>query len=329
VLLTGDTGVFPTLNASFKTAWWKGDEQTDHCYGNMFLRHPALGDFPSDGYGDLQAHGLLNSRPVVMLDDVPGHLEPIVWCLDVPWRMARKAYLFEAKVGKGRLLVSTMNLSPQARRDDPAAEWMYSCLTRYAASVQFRPAKRLPMSWLRQRVARFVLPDPATWVEGFAELVEATEGSKPWYTYREDNADGYPVRQTDGRQRIAWRTAPLSSGWAHKSVTFVWAGGIGWRSEPAGGPFTLWVNGKQRLDFPFVTQSTRWVSTDGATRLDYTVHRSTGEDTCGLFYLTLSTDELAMGEAAEVAVTAPAAGSKRWASLVPYTDVVATEAPAM
>lgn len=139
VLLTSDSGIFPTLTASFKTSWWKGDESRDHCYGSMFTDHPALRDFPSDGYGDLQAFRLLDSRPVVMLDDVPGALEPIVWCLDVPWRMAPKAYLFEARVGNGRLLLSTMNLSSQARHDDPAADWMYRCLTRYAAGDEFAP----------------------------------------------------------------------------------------------------------------------------------------------------------------------------------------------
>jgi hypothetical protein len=203
VLVTGDAGVFPTLSASFKPSWWKGDEASDHCYGNLFLQHPALRGFPHDGHGDLQAYRLLNGRPVVMMDDVPGGLEPIVWCLDVPWRMARKAYLFEARVGRGRLLLSTMDLSPQARREDPAAACMFASLTRYVAGPEFQPTQRLPMSWLRQRVARFVLPDMDTWIEGYARLVESTEGPNPWYTYREDNVDAYPVRPTDGRQRVA------------------------------------------------------------------------------------------------------------------------------
>ena len=325
VLLISDAGVFPTLTASFKTAWWKGDEQRDHVYGSMFSAHPALRGFPSDGYGDLQAHTLLHSRPVVMLDDVPGNLEPIIWCLDVPWRMAKKAYLFEAKVGHGRLLVGTMNLSAKAREADPAAECMYQSLLRYAGSDEFRPERRLPLSYLRRQVARFALPDSATWVEGFSRLLESTEGAAPWQSYREDDVDTHPVRQTDGKQRLAWQTAPLPEGWPHKTVTFVWAGGIGWRSQPEGGTFSLWVDGKQRLSFPFATQSTRWSGPDESLRLDYLVRRATNEDTFGLFFLTLPADQVGPGRSCEIALTAPAADSRRWVSLVPYTDVVRAE----
>ncbi len=325
VLLTSDAGVFPALTASFKTAWWKGDEQRDHVYGNMFSAHPALRGFPSDGYGDLQAYALLHSRPVVMLDEVPGNLEPIIWCLDVPWRMAEKAYLFEAKVGHGRLLVSTMNLSAKARQEDPAAECMFQSLLAYAGSDEFRPTGRLPLSYLRRQVAQFALPDSATWVEGFGELVDSTEGAAPWQSYREDDVDTHPVRQTDGKQRVAWQTAALPEEWPHKTVTFVWAGGIGWRSQPEGGPLVLWVNGKPRLSFPFTTQSTRWSSPDDSTRLDYLVRRATNEDTFGLFFLTLPADQVGPGRSCEIALTAPAADSRRWVSLVPYTDVVRAE----
>lgn len=137
--------------------------------------------------------------------------------------------------------------------------------------------------------------------------------------------DTYPVRQTDGKQRIVWKSAALPGDWPHKTVTLVWAGGIGWRSQPDGGPFSLLVNGKHRIDFPFTTQSARWSSPDGATRLDYVVRRSTNEDSFGLFFLTLPVTDLTPGQPAEVAITAPAADSRRWVSLVPYTDVVRSE----
>jgi hypothetical protein len=325
VLVTDDGTTFPALTANFKPAWWKGDDTSDHCYGNLFPDHAALRGFPHDGYGDLQALSLLDKRPVVLLDEVPGHLGPIVWCLDVPWRMRRKAYLFEARVGGGCLMVSTMNLSPRLRANDPAAEWMLSCLTRYLGSPQCRPAQRLPLAWLRDRVERMQLPEADTWVEGFAELVQATEAEAPWHSYREDNIPVHAIRQTDGEQRLVWRTAPVPTQWPHKVVTFVWAGGIGWRSQPGGGGFSLAMGGQRLLDFPFVTESTRWRSTDGSVTLDYQVRRSTSEDTFGLFLLTVPADRVMPGRAVELALTATAQGSRRWISVVPYTDVVATE----
>ncbi len=243
VLLTDDREVFPQIDARFKPAWWKGDEN-DHSFGNMFSKHPALKEFPTDGYGDLQTFALLDRRPVVVLDQVPGHIEPIVWCLDLPWRMARKAYLFEARVGKGRLVVSTMNLS-----QDPASQWMFSALTRYVASDACKPKAELPYEWLAERVGRMDLPDRATWIEGFHQLVEATEGESKWLTYREDDAVQYVVRQTDGKQRVRWMATPVPKDWPHKTVTFAWAGGIGYLSQPDRGSFALSVDA-ETLEIP-------------------------------------------------------------------------------
>ncbi len=296
VLMTDDGATFPSLRANFKPAWWKGDDTNDHCYGNMFANHAALRGFPHDGYGDLQAIGLLDQRPVVLLDDVPGHIDPIVWCLDVPWRMRRKAYLFEARVGEGYLMVTTMNLSARLRASDPAAESMLSCLTRYLASPECKPAQSLPGEWLAARVVNTKLAAPETWVEGFAEVAQSTEPLGTWHSYREDNIPVYGIRQTDGKQRVVWRTAPVPTPWPHKVVTFVWAGGIGWRSQPGGGGFSLAVDGKPLLDFPFVSESTRWQSADGSVALDYQVRRSDAEDTFGLFLLTVPADRVTPGE---------------------------------
>jgi len=321
-LLTDAAGVFPTLTASFKPAWWKGDDSNDHSYGNLFIDHPALRGFPAEGYGDLQAFGLLDGRPVVVLDDVPGGIEPIVWCLDVPWRMRRKAYLFEARVGKGRLLVSTMNLTRQARARDPAAEWMYALLTRYVAGPDFRPQAELPAEWLWERVNQSPMPDTATWVEGFARVIEYTGEDARWHSHREDDIRVYAVRQTDGSQRLTWETAPLPGNWPYPTATFAWAGGIGWRSQPDGGHFSLAVDGGPVLEFPFTTDSARWQTPDGAAALQYIVRRRTGEDTFGIFLLTVPARP---GKPSRLTLTATAGNSRRWVSVVPYTDVVTSE----
>ena len=162
-------------------------------------------------------------------------------------------------------------------------------------------------------------------MEGFAELVQAAEDPQTWHTYRGEDATVYGVRQTDGKRRLAWRTAPVPQPWPHRTVTFVWAGGIGWRSMPGGGHFSLALNGKPLLDFPFVTESARWRSADGTATLDYFMRRSDSEDTFGVFYLTVPADRVPTGQAAQLALTATAQDSRRWVSVTPYTDVVENE----
>ncbi len=325
LLVAGDGAPFPTLSAKFKPSWWKGDENRDHTYGNLFLKHASLSSFAHDGYGDLQAYRLLADRQVVLLDDVPGGIEPIVACLDVPWLMRRKAWLFEAQVGRGRLLYTTMDLSPAARAADPAVAAMHASLTRYVASDAFRPKASLPPDWLRPRLSAQTLPPPATWVEGFGTLLEATEPATRWYTYREDDVPVNAVRATDGAQRLAWRTAPLPADWRHDTVTLVWAGGMGWQSQPAAGPFRLTLDGQPLLDVPFSVKPATWRSADGRAVLTYDVRRTTPEDSFGLFWLTLPADRLRPGQSATLAFTAPRAESRRWLSVSAYTDVAAQE----
>jgi hypothetical protein len=154
LLLCDDQLTFPTQTASFKPAWWRGDEKGDFVHGNLFLDHPALAGFPHDGYGDLQTYELLNNRAVVNLDEVPGNIEPIVWAIDVPWKLRRMAYLWEARVGRGKMLVTSFDLSESARARDPATAWMYANLLRYAASDRFNPAAELPVEWLRTHAER-------------------------------------------------------------------------------------------------------------------------------------------------------------------------------
>jgi hypothetical protein len=54
----------------------------------------------------------------------------------------RRAYLFEFRLGRGRVLVSTLN---HARSDlaDPAVDYVLRSLINYAMSDRFRPDVRL------------------------------------------------------------------------------------------------------------------------------------------------------------------------------------------
>ena len=325
-LLVNAEGVFPTLSTTFKPSWWKGGNDTDHSYGHLLLPHPALGAYPLQGYADLDWYSLMAGRPVVLLDDVPGRSEPIIWDLDVPWLMRRKAFLFEARVGDGKLLVSTLNLSRANRSADPAAAWILRQLLTYVASRDFQPAAQLPADWLRQQLQGADLPDPATFVNGFAQLVEATEPGQTWHSYRENDTPSLAVRQTDGKQRLVWETAAVPTNWPHDTVTFVWTGGVGWRTEPEGGHFTLALDGTPLLDFPFTQQTTRWKTEDGTGRFSYVVKRLLGPDSFGVFYLTVPRASVTPGRPSQVAVTATAQDSHRWLGLNPYTDTVEHEA---
>lgn len=321
VLLTQEQSALPTQNASFKTAWWKGDERGDFVHGNLFAKHPAVAGFPNEGYGDLQTYDLLSNGRAVNLDEVPGHIEPIVWALDVPSKLRRMAYLWEARVGKGKLLVSGFNLGQKQSSADPAQEWMYALLTRYASSRHFQPKANLPVEWLRQRVISVQPLDTKLCVEGFAAIIRSTAEDTTWQTDRETNAKVYVIRESDGSHAFTWKTAPVPADWPKERAIFVWSGGMGFRSEPEVGAFELSLNGQPLCSIPFVTGSAEWQCHGGGT-LRYEVSRKTGEDTFGLFLLTLPSSQLVPGQPVELTLTGAGKGSRRWVSVAPYQTVV-------
>ncbi len=310
----------PTDSARYKLAWW---DSGNGFYGNMVSSHPAMKSFPNDGYGDLQMYNLLNERPVVLLDQLPGKIDPIVWNIDYPWQMRRMAYLFEANVGKGRLLVNTMDVSPETRQKDPAAEWLLHGLTNYVASEHFQPSASIPLDWIRQHAALGILPDnEETWMEGFGKVLESTESTK-WHSYREKLNSCSIVRGTDGKQIVRWKTPSVRQGFSHDRITFVFAGGIGWRTQPEMGPFSLEFNGKPLLDFPWKQSDFIANSRDGLAKLRYSMFRQDNEDCFGVFFLTVPAALISPGKPVELAVSARQANdSKRFFLLNNHKDVV-------
>jgi hypothetical protein len=103
--------------------------------------HPALAGFPTEFHGNWQWWQLVkNSRPVI-LDDMPPGYRPIVQVIDNFERNHKLGLIFEARVGKGRLLVCAIDLL--RLKDKPEARQMLRSLLDYAASSRFAPGAEL------------------------------------------------------------------------------------------------------------------------------------------------------------------------------------------
>ena len=78
----------------------------------MIVDGPALRGFPQEGMFDLQFFNLLQGARNFPLDEWPHELQPIAGCdshdlflSEQIKKLSRTGYIFEARVGKGRLLV--------------------------------------------------------------------------------------------------------------------------------------------------------------------------------------------------------------------------------
>jgi hypothetical protein len=111
-------------------------------------KHPALAEFPTEFHTNWQWwHLIKNSRPLI-LDETPRAFRPIVQVIDNFARNHKLGLLMEAKVGKGKLLLCTIELP--AIEDRPEARQLLYSLTRYAASPGFQPKQELSLDTLER-----------------------------------------------------------------------------------------------------------------------------------------------------------------------------------
>jgi hypothetical protein len=156
--------------------------------GTVIRQHPAIEAFPHEGFCDLQFYRMLKSRDgngvvrngkTIILEDFPVTVDPIIRSIDRYQYLRDKAYLFEVSVGKGELLVSTLNFFPSLNLSSPTAIaadgenvgflgpeclFLFDQLLRYALSEEFRPVARISpavLAKLMQPNTRHHRPDDA------------------------------------------------------------------------------------------------------------------------------------------------------------------------
>jgi hypothetical protein len=82
----------------------------------------------------------------------------------------------------------------------------------------------------------------------------------------------------------------------------------------------LEINGKEAVRFN-LPEPRQWTSSDKSVELRFDIRRTIGPDTFGLFHLTVPKDRITVGEPARISVRSIGKGSRRWFSVIPYTDV--------
>lgn len=96
--------------------------------GTILRRHPLLGDFPHEGFADLNLYRLIAESPPIDLEPL-GRLseEPIIRVFSTYQTCHSLAYLVEFCVGRGRLILSALDLDPKF----PEAKFLLSALAKY------------------------------------------------------------------------------------------------------------------------------------------------------------------------------------------------------
>lgn len=98
--------------------------------------HPALRRFHCERYSTPQWYHIVTHSECAVLDGTP--LRPIVQVIDNPERVHRLGLLYEAQIGRGKLLVCTCRIREIIHR--PEVQQFLRSLTDYAHSDSFAPS---------------------------------------------------------------------------------------------------------------------------------------------------------------------------------------------
>jgi hypothetical protein len=125
--------------------------------GTLISEPAALGNFPNDGFCDLQFYNLVDGTSPFPLDAWPTELTPIVGdirtasgFLSREKSLSRSGYIFEIRAGGGSLLVTSPGFWDHYDDAHPEAIYLFDRLLRYASSDSFTPKVAISDDLLKQ-----------------------------------------------------------------------------------------------------------------------------------------------------------------------------------
>lgn len=115
--------------------------------------HAAFASFPNDGYSDFQWKDLAVNCNAMVMDRFPHDFRPLVYVIDDWFKNRKLGVLFEGKVGKGNLMVCSIDLDTDLENRPSAAQFKQSILE-YMASSQFNPQKEVTFELIKDLLVK-------------------------------------------------------------------------------------------------------------------------------------------------------------------------------
>ncbi|NQU49902.1 MAG: NPCBM/NEW2 domain-containing protein [Planctomycetes bacterium] len=173
----------------WNTSWTR--DQPPHTLGFLIqAEHASLADFPTQSHADWQWWDLIHGAKAMELTEFSAQLRPIVQPIHTWFENKRLALLFEAKVGKGQLLVSSMDLSTDLA-SRPVARQMRQSLLKYVSSETFAPTLEVT----QQQIANLFRPIPT-----LLQIVASLHADTAHHSHPVANA-------ADGNAATIWHSA--------------------------------------------------------------------------------------------------------------------------
>ncbi len=113
-------------------------EQVGTTMGMRIHSHPVFDEFPNDGHSDWGWYHLVDRTIALNLELTP-NVKPIIEVIDNFNRSKKLAYVYEVNVGRGKLFVSTLNLTDRKMMKSPESHFLLFKIIEYLKSSNFQP----------------------------------------------------------------------------------------------------------------------------------------------------------------------------------------------
>ena len=136
----------------WNTAWTHG--QAPHTLGILCNpKHPALAEFPTEYHSNYQWWDAMSHSGAINISSLPAEIKPIVRVIDDWFTNRPLALIFEAKVGKGKILISGIDLQSDMDKRPEAQQLLYS-LKKFMNGVKFHPLVELNINQINKLVIK-------------------------------------------------------------------------------------------------------------------------------------------------------------------------------
>ena len=121
----------------WNTAWT--NNQAPHTLGILCdPEHPLFSDFPTEYHSNWQWWDPVTHSQAMIIDAFPADLNPLIQPIDTWFENRRLALAFEAKAGKGKLLICSIDL--KSKLDErPVSKQLLGSILKYMNSSDFEP----------------------------------------------------------------------------------------------------------------------------------------------------------------------------------------------
>jgi hypothetical protein len=106
--------------------------------------HPVFNSFPTEDHSNYQWRELVNDAQVMNIETFPTTVKPLLQNIDTWFLNRRLSMLMEVRVGKGRLMITSLDLTNDLSHRIVAQQLRYSLL-KYMQSSAFNPSEKVPL----------------------------------------------------------------------------------------------------------------------------------------------------------------------------------------